>query len=180
MSLVASAKSFTPAPEGVWPAVCVDVVDLGMIPGPWGTKSKCKIVWEISERMPDGRPFIASKWYTISLHEKSSLHKHLKSWRGKAFTPDELRGFDLEKLIGAPCQLLIEQQEKDGILYGNVTTILRAVKNAVLQPSGKYVRAKDRKERPGAAVGNGHSDYSEHEEEPPSIEEDYSNADIPF
>jgi hypothetical protein len=131
----------------------VDVVDQGIVTSQFGEKHKCRIVWELSESMDDQRPFLASKQYTVSLHEKSSLHKDLKSWRGKPFTPDELNGFDVEKIIGAPCQLVITHEEKDGITYGNVTAILRANKKTALKPSGDYVRYKDRTENQKADNG---------------------------
>jgi hypothetical protein len=146
MSLIAKGTSFTPPPEGVWSAVCVDVVDLGMVDSQWGSKHKCRLVWEISERMEDGRPFLASKQYSVSLHEKASLHKDLKSWRGKAFTAEELKGWDLERVIGAPCQLVITHEEKDGMVYGNITAVMKSSKKQTITPSGKYVRVKDRAE----------------------------------
>jgi hypothetical protein len=148
MALIASgSKSYTPPPEGMWHAVCVDVVDLGMVNGQWGEKHKCRIVWELNQKMSDGRPFTAQKQYTISLHEKASLYKDLKAWRGKPFTTEELEGFDVEKVIGAPCQLVITHEEKDGMVYGNITAIIKADPKNKLQPVGTYVRAKDRKEK---------------------------------
>jgi len=178
MSLIAKGKSFTPPPEGVWPAVCVDVVDLGIVASQFGDKHKCKLVWELSESMDDQRPFLAMKQYTVSLHEKSSLHKDLKSWRGKPFTADELNGFDVEKIIEAPCQLVITHEEKDGITYGNVTAILRANKKTALKPSGDYVRHKDRPENQKA--GNGKPVQSEAEPEDDG-DPSYETGDkIPF
>ena len=144
MSLIAKGKTYTPAPEGLWPAVCVDVVDLGMVDGPWGSKHQCRVAWELAVTMADGRPFTANKRYNISLHEKSTLGKDLKAWRGRAFTADELAGFDLEKVIGAPCQLVITHTEKDGIVYGNVTAVMKADPKTRLTPTGKYIRVKDR------------------------------------
>lgn len=177
MSLIAKGTSFTPPPEGVWPAVCVDVVDLGTVESPWGAKPKCRIVWEISEKMRDGRPFVATKQYTISLHEKANLHKDLKAWRGKSFTVEEMQGFDVEKVIGAPCQLVITHEEKDGLVYGNVTAILRAQKNGVLAASGKYIRYKDREENKKASTVADDSDY----DNPNYSEHDpITNDDIPF
>jgi hypothetical protein len=59
-----------------------------------------------------GKPFMVSKFYTLSLNEKASLRKDLQSWRGKPFTEEELKGFDVEKLIGANCLLNIVEYEK--------------------------------------------------------------------
>lgn len=143
--MIISGSSFTPAPEGVHPAVCVDVVDKGMVTGAYGTKHKLRIVWEIAELMDDGRPFTVGKTYTASLHEKSVLRKDLKSWRGREFTPEELRGFDTEKVVGAPCQLVVQHEEKNGETYANVTAVLKAGASR-LSPSGGYVRVKDRVE----------------------------------
>ena len=173
MPLIAKGgKHYTPAPEGLWPAVCVDVCDLGMVEGQWGPKPKCRIVWEISELMNDGRRFTVSQQFTVSLHEKSALHKLLKAWRGKPFTPEELEGFDVEKVIGAPCQLVITQEEKDGSVYGNITAIMKADKRGVLKPSGSYIRQKDRDPKPEAGNGNGDSEYGDND---PITEQD-----IPF
>src|SRR3990170_816407 len=160
-----SSGNFTPAPEGLWPAVCVDVVDLGQVKQVWNGKEKsahkCRIVWEISELMASGKPFIVSKRYTLSLHEKAQLHKDLKTWRGQAFTPEELEGFDIEKVLGKPCNLVIVHTEKDGMVYGNVQTVMRA-KGVPLVSCGTYVRVKDRPPTDAAApVGN--PDYSDHE-----------------
>jgi hypothetical protein len=150
MSLIAKhGGNFIPAPEGLHRAVCVDVVDLGMVDGQWGKKRKCRIMWEIDSKMDDGKRFVVGKQYTLSLHEKSGLHKDLKAWRGVAFTPDELKGFDVEKVIGAPCQLLIGHTEKDGSVYANISAITKADPKAKLTPSGTYIRAKNRE---GAAA----------------------------
>ena len=40
-----------------------------------------------------------SATYTLSLGERSNLRKMLESWRSRAFTPEELQGFDLEKVF---------------------------------------------------------------------------------
>ncbi|MHA1379626.1 MAG: hypothetical protein ACTSRG_14730 [Candidatus Helarchaeota archaeon] len=43
----------------------------------------------------------------MSLHAKATMRKFLESWRGKKFTKEELEGFDLQKILGKPCQLQI-------------------------------------------------------------------------
>lgn len=141
--MIIKGSEFTPAPEGVHNAVCVDVVDLGMVENQWGRKHQLKIVWEIDAKMDDGRPFLVQKRYTASLHEKSTLAKDLKGWRGRAFTAEEIKGFDTEKIVGAACQLVIQHNEKDGAVYANVQSILKAGQTRI-QPSGGYKRVKDR------------------------------------
>jgi hypothetical protein len=177
MSLMASkTKSYTPPPEGVWAAVCVDVADLGMVKNKFDDSKpdqhKCRIVWELSEKMDDGRPYTTQKTYTVSLHEKASLYKDLKSWRGKAFTPEELAGFDVEKVIGAPCQIVISHEEKDGLVYGNITAIMKAGANRI-QPSGNYIRFKD---RPENAAKNAREPGEEADPDSSLI----GDSDIPF
>jgi hypothetical protein len=174
MSLIAKGGgNFTPAPEGLWPAVCVDVVDMGILKQSYnGTEKqvhKCRLVWEISEKMADGRRFIVGKRYTVSLHEKSGLHKDLKSWRGKAFTADELKGFDVEKVIGVPCRLLITHDEKDGTTYGNVTQIMKADKASAIVPNGTYIRVKDR-DQAQQTVGNDKSSTVMNGNDPEAID----------
>jgi len=58
--------------------------------------------------MADGRPMSISKTYTASLNENATLYKDLVTWRGKSFSKEELEGFDLDKMIGAPANLEVE------------------------------------------------------------------------
>lgn len=158
---IRNESNFIPAPDGVHNAVCVDVVDLGMVEGAFGTKHKLKLVWEIEEKMDSGKPFIVGKRYTVSLHEKSTLRKDLKSWRGRDFTAEELKEFDLESVIGAPCQLVVVHSETEGTTYANVSNVLKA--KAKLQADGKYVRVKERPDynEPKATVQS----HPKHEEQ---------------
>lgn len=156
MSIILTNKSnFIPAPEGVHDAVCVDVVDLGMVKVTWKGKTKeshkVRIAWELDKEMPpneDGEKkgrFIAMNRYTLSMDAKSNLRKMLKTWRGRDFTKEEMDGFDLEKIIGIPCQILITHNDdnKDGVVYANVESVLKAG-DKKLSASGKYKRVKDR------------------------------------
>jgi hypothetical protein len=138
--------NFKPAPEGVNNAVCVDVVDLGMVETAWGKKQKLRLVWEVEAKQEDGKPFRVVQSYGASVGPKATLRKHLKGWRGRDFTPEELKGFDIEKIIGVPCQLVVVHNESDdGRVFANVETILKP-NGTKLAPSSDYVRVKDRTE----------------------------------
>ena len=91
-------KTFTPAPEGTHQAVCVDILDKGMLPNKFregALQRKIDIAWEITETRDDGKRFVVYKRYTLSLNEKANLRHDLESWRGKAFSFDELAGFEI-------------------------------------------------------------------------------------
>ena len=154
MSLVLTETGgkYTPAPEGLHPAVCVDVADLGMQQTQWGLKHKVDVYWEIEEIKPkDGSPFVVRNRFTASLNEKATLRKLLEVWRGRKFTAQELRGFDLENLIGANCQVNVTHRTlDDGKTYANVTAVVPAARGQKLVPSASYVRVKDREPQPTA------------------------------
>lgn len=143
----ASGKEFTPAPEGAHQAVCVDVIDRGLMDTPWGQKRKLDIRWQISEDMPNGKPFLVSKRYTASLNEKATLRKDLESWRGKAFSEDELEEFDVDVLIGVNCLVNVaHNQDAKGRTWANVLSVTPLVKGMVkmaVDPS--YVMERNRK-----------------------------------
>jgi hypothetical protein len=139
-------SSFTPAPEGLHHAVCVDVIDLGVLQTNWGDKHKVRIVWQIEEQHPETQQrFTVRKQYNLSLHEKATLRKDLESWRSRKFTDEELRGFDLEKLLGVNCQVQVVQDiNEEGSIYSNVQTVVPPPKNVPRLASLAYVRLKDR------------------------------------
>lgn len=147
-----SGGNFTPAPEGLHAAVCVDVVDLGMKDSAFGPRHRLRVVWEIDTLIPDkivresklpqGSKFTVRKEYTASLHEKSNLAKDITAWRGKPLGDDERQHFEMENLIGAPARVLVQHQTKDDTTYANVMALMKAEKK--LAPSGTYKRVKDR------------------------------------
>lgn len=130
--------TFDPVPEGPHPAVCDMFVDLGMqeTSGKFAGKVQHKIYlrWQIpSLRLAyekDGvqieGPMTIGAKYTLSLHEKAGLRKILKTWRGRDFTPDELRKFDVTTILGAPCIVSVSHAPKDGGgVYANIDAVMK-------------------------------------------------------
>jgi hypothetical protein len=118
---------FTPPPAGSHISVCVQVIDLGhqysKYYDKWG--HKVLIGWElVDEKDAEGKPFVAMKRYTVSLHENAALRGHLESWRGRAFTEAELAGFDIKKILGQPCMLSITHRKEDNKTYADVNSVM--------------------------------------------------------
>ena len=129
MSLIMKNEvgDFEITPEGTHIATCYMVVDLGhqktTYKGVEKVKPQILVGWELTnEKMKDGRPFAASKIYNAFFAEKANLRKDLESWRGRKFTDEELKGFDISKLCGVPCQVTITHSEGEKT-YANVTTV---------------------------------------------------------
>jgi len=143
------------APAGIHSAVCVDVQDLGLQTGAYGAKHKIRLVWQLDALDPEaGRRVEVARVYTLSLHERAALRKDLERWRGRAFTDQELDlGFDLEKVIGANCQVLVSHSlGENGTLYANVDSLLPAAKGAPKLAPEAFTRLKDRASRTNGAT----------------------------
>lgn len=116
--------------EGVYPAVCTKIIDLGIQYNDTFNKSnqQVKIFWDIpSETVEINGETVnrqVSKEYTMSLNEKSNLRKSLQSWRGKAFTTEECQGFDLHCILGQSCQLQIIHKTSERGTYAAVDSIM--------------------------------------------------------
>ncbi len=151
MAIVArdTTTDFVPAPEGLHPAVCVDVVDLGKVKQKFGERHTIDVRWQIDKIYKEtGTRFLVNQWYTLSLHEKSNLRRDLESWRGKKFNFNELaNGFDLEILIGVNCQIqVIHATKEDGRTFANVSAVLPfRAGDKIMKPVG-YVRQINREE----------------------------------
>src|SRR5262245_15236039 len=116
MSMVLQSKvggDFQPHPEGIHPAVCVDVIDLGLMEtefqGQRKMVNKVRLSFETEEQNAEGKNFVISKTFTASLHPKAKLAEFLGKWRGKPVLPGET--IDLDKLVGANCTLVVSQQQ---------------------------------------------------------------------
>jgi hypothetical protein len=132
MGLTASDSGggdFKPAPEGPHVARCVSVVDLGTQPGSQQfptPRHKVMFAWELPNVLEEieGQqvPKLVFKRYSMSLHENSRMRKDLQTWRGKVFTADELAGFALRKVLGAPGMVSITHSP-DG-QHANIDAIM--------------------------------------------------------
>lgn len=161
MGFVASDSGggyFKRVPQGVFIGRCYSLVDLGtqLSSGQYGEKMqhKIRIGWELFGEDEQGAPLTVdvdghpmpmtiSKSYTVSLHEKSSLRKDLSAWRGKDFTDEEAKGFDISKLIGAYCMVNVTTSETNGKTYSNVaglTPLPGALKNAKPAPVHAHIK----------------------------------------
>lgn len=128
--------SFAPAPVGSHTAICNMVVDLGLQAGEYQGKPNLKhqvyLRWELcDEYLPNdsSKRFNVGKFYGLSLHEKSTLRRHLEQWRGVPFTPEQLKAFDISKLLGAPCLIAVTHKTKEnGDLSAKVDGVMKMPK----------------------------------------------------
>jgi hypothetical protein len=124
LNLSANEGSYELPPAGSLPARCCHVIDLGTqtmeYQGETKRMHKIAIAWQLEELKADGTPFTVSRRFTASLHEKAALRAFLEAWRGKPFTPEELKGFFLPRLINAPCLLNIVHAERGGNTYADI------------------------------------------------------------
>lgn len=94
---------------------------------------KVVFVWELPTETieVDGaeKPRAISETYTMSLGEKSNLRKMLENWRGRAFTAQELDGFDLETVLGAPCMLnVLHKAKQNGEPFAKIGSVSKLPK----------------------------------------------------
>ena len=128
--------NFERCPPGMHLGRCYRIVDLGTQKSEYMGEvkylHKIMLGWEIhgadetgkALKMMDGRPFAIFKNYTLAWSEKANLRIDLQAWRGKAFTQEEMRKFDLQNILGAWCMLnIIERQGQNGNTYSNVSSV---------------------------------------------------------
>ena len=134
-------SSYTPPPAGLHPALCIGVVDLGQQVSMYGTKSKLLLMFELPTcLMDDGRPFIISRRFTATLHRQGDLRPFLAAWRGKDLLAEEAKNFDMGVLLGKPCRLFIQHEEREGKLYANIENVLKPEAGQPAQASNPLVR----------------------------------------
>jgi hypothetical protein len=150
MSIIAEKPeggNFIQVEPGTYVARCYLMIQIGTIEieykGEKKKQHKVAVTWELptetaifhEERGPE--PFVVSKKYTLSMHEKSNLRKDLESWRGKGYTDEEAKHFDITKLLGQPCLLSVIQQPRPDDptkTYTAISSISRMMKGQDCPP----------------------------------------------
>ena len=111
------SSSFPSVSVGVHKARCIKVIDLGTqkneFEGNITWKRQVLVIWETPDQNNEtSEPLTISRFYTLSLHEKSNLGIDLTSWRGRPFSATEIKAFDIAKLVGVECLLNVIQGKK--------------------------------------------------------------------
>ncbi len=128
---------FKPVPAGNHVGICSMVVGLGkqrIQSAMYGesVKPQIYVAWELPHETiewtdKDGNarsgPLRIGKTYTLSLHENAALRGDLESWRGRAFTEEERKGFDINNLAGAAAMVNVLHADKNGKTYANVAGV---------------------------------------------------------
>lgn len=140
MILTVKKQEYTPHPEGIFPAVCVDVIDLGLREvrhdDKVSLKRMLKFVFETTHR-DNGSAVFVSRMFTATLGNASNLADFISKWRGKPLEPGET--IDTDSFIGKSATLVISQRKTDdGRLFSNIDAISKPT--VAVQPSGLYRR----------------------------------------
>jgi hypothetical protein len=123
---------FEQPPVGTTVGRCIKIIDIGTQRGEYQGKATARrqniIGWELpNELMTEGeyagRPFTVSKFYTASLGEKANLRKDLENWRGRAFTEQELQGFEARNILGKACMLSLTANDKGKVRVTGVMAL---------------------------------------------------------
>lgn len=116
-------------------AICFGIVDLGTQRGEYQGKPTVRrqvwIQWELPnetfEHEGVTKPFSVSKFYTLSLGEKSNLRPDLEAWRGRPFTAEEEKAFDISALLGKACMLSIVINAKGRAAVSSVSKVMKGL-----------------------------------------------------
>lgn len=112
-------------PAGNYVARAYQMIHIGTVPenymGEEKMLNKVRIGWELPTELKvfkeenGEQPLVISKEFTLSMNEKANLRKMLASWRGKDFSEEEAKRFNVLNLLGKPCMLnIIHKPSKDG------------------------------------------------------------------
>ena len=121
-----------PVEPGVYMAVCIGFIDLGE---QYSEKfknysNKGMYVWELPgetiEVDGEQKPRQLSRSFAVSTSAKSGLRKFLTSWRGKAFSDEEIKSFDTDTLLGRSVMLQVVHNESGE--YANIDGIMQIPK----------------------------------------------------
>ena len=142
MSMIASdngGSNIEKLEGGVYTGISSAIIDLGLQTSEKFGKTQRKfiMVWDIpSEEIEikgQRQARQMSKEYSFSLNEKRTLRIDLQAWRGKNFTEEEARGFNLLNLLNKGCQLQIILEKKNDKSYNNIAGIVSLPKGVEVE-----------------------------------------------
>lgn len=116
-------------PQGNHIGRCVQIIDMGTHWnenfGKW--KRQVRLTFELPTELhvfdedKGEEPFFVSVFCTLSMHENSTLRRHLESWRGKRFSDEEAGSFNIFTLADVPGMVNVTHSQ-DG-KYADIASI---------------------------------------------------------
>lgn len=127
-----TGSSREPIEAGTYMGRCYQMIHIGhvleTIQGTEKKLNKVRLGFELpTEIQANGKPATLSQEYTLSMSTKSNLRKMLESWRGKKFTDEEAKRFDITVLLGIPCSITVIVNDKG---YENISAITTMMKGS--------------------------------------------------
>ena len=132
---------------GTYVARAVQMVEIGTIRqdfnGEERKAQKVSVTWELPTELAvfneekGEQPFVVSKEYTLSMHEKSNLRKDLESWRGQGYSEEEAKHVDITNLLGQACMLTIIHvpgKKDPSRTYAQIATVTKMMKGQICPP----------------------------------------------
>lgn len=147
-----SGGDFESHPEGQFPAICVDVVDLGQkvdeYQGKTKVLAKVALVFASGEHHKSGEKglILVTQEMTNSSADVGKLRPFLENWRGKSYTPEQVAaGLPLHKLHGQAGLITVEHKiTKKGNTFAKIRSI-SPLPSVMTAPTGvleEYTRPK--------------------------------------
>lgn len=122
--------AFELAPAGENIARCIKFIDLGTQTGTYNGKTttarKLMLYWELlgDQRKNNGSPFVVSKFYTMSMHERAALRKDVEAWRGEPFVGKSAYAFDVLSVLDQYCRVWVQHSMGSSGMRANVANVL--------------------------------------------------------
>lgn len=148
MKISSSAGAFQDPAAGTYAGVCVRVIDLGTQENEYEGKKSLKrqlmLGFELhgesvdtegngymlgDDGKPDPKkPFLVSAWLTASFHEEATLRKYMESWRGAAYSEEQITefehvGFDWSLMLNQPCMVKMETNAKGKVRIKGISKL---------------------------------------------------------
>lgn len=137
MSILLPAKSegdYEIIAPGSYVARCYGIADIGSQLTTFGVKHQLMFFWEFPTELMQrgtnaGKPFVISAVYNLTSGgggKKSSMVKMLESWRGKSFTDEDYKKFNISNVLGVPCLIGVVHNESadKSRTYANISSIM--------------------------------------------------------
>jgi hypothetical protein len=120
-------------------AVCVDVINHGVVDLPWGKHPRRSIVFETEAKDENGNPKILTRTFNDYAYARSALTETIKNWLGLDISGED-EDYDFGKCVGEQARLRApETVSGTGKAYLKIEEIKPAGATCV-QPSGNYRR----------------------------------------